>query len=155
MWPWLTTTLSWLTTLNLDWGNDLSFHICYHNFPMDTYLKHYINAYQCVCWMQKYVSWWTWWTLYPLWIRKLMFRIMLNCYCNMYFFLSFDIKINMYTWWFWQAWNFKLQNVVPMEYSVKNTVYMVYIYIYILKLKLVKKNLCVISSWPKYGFSIN
>ena len=43
-----------------------------------------------------------------------------------------------------------------MEYSVKNTVYMVYIYIYIyIKIKIVKKNLCVISSWPKYGFSIN
>ena len=46
----------------------------------------------------------------------------------------------MYTWWFWQAWNFKLQNVVPMEYSVKNTVYMVYIYIYIyIKIKISKK----------------
>ena len=151
MWPWLTTTLSWLTTLNLDWGNDLSFHICYHNFPMDTYLKHYINAYQCVCWMQKYVSWWT---LYPLWIRKLMFRIMLNCYCNMYFFLSFDIRSICIPDDFGK--HETLSYKMLYQWSTLLRIQFIWcIYIYILKLKLVKKNLCVISSWPKYGFSIN
>ena len=44
--------LSWLATLNLDRGNDRSFDIYYHNFPMGTYLKHFINAYRCVCWMK-------------------------------------------------------------------------------------------------------
>ena len=44
--------LSWLTTLNLDRGNDRSFNIYYHNFPMGTCLKHFINTYRCVCWMK-------------------------------------------------------------------------------------------------------
>ena len=44
--------LSWLTTLNLDWGNDRSFDIYYHSFPMGTCLKHFINTYRCVCWMK-------------------------------------------------------------------------------------------------------
>ena len=44
--------LSWLTTLNLDRGNDGSFDIYYHNFPMGTCLKHFINTYHCVCWMK-------------------------------------------------------------------------------------------------------
>ena len=44
--------LSWLTTLNLDRGNDRSFDIYYYNFPMGTYLKHFINVYRCVYWMK-------------------------------------------------------------------------------------------------------
>ena len=40
--------LSWLTTLNLGRENDRSFEIYYHNFPIDIYLKHFINAYRCV-----------------------------------------------------------------------------------------------------------
>ena len=44
--------LSLLTTLNLDRGSDRSFDIYYHNSPMDTYLKHFINTYRCVCWMK-------------------------------------------------------------------------------------------------------
>ena len=44
--------LSWLTTLNLDWGNDRSFVIYYYNSRIDTYLKHFVNAYRCVCWMK-------------------------------------------------------------------------------------------------------
>ena len=44
--------LSWLTTLNLDRGNDRSFDIYYHSFPMGTCLKHFINTYRCVCRMK-------------------------------------------------------------------------------------------------------
>ena len=44
--------LSWLTTLNLDRGNDRSFDIYYHNFPMGTCLKHFTNTYRCVCGMK-------------------------------------------------------------------------------------------------------
>ena len=44
--------LSWLATLDLDRGNDRSFDIYYHNFPMGTYLKHFIKAYLCLCWMK-------------------------------------------------------------------------------------------------------
>ena len=43
---------SWLTTLNLDRGNDRSFDICYHSFPMSTCLKQFINTYRYVCWMK-------------------------------------------------------------------------------------------------------
>ena len=44
--------LSWLTTIHLDQGNDRSFDIYYYNFPMGTYLKHFINVYRCDCWMK-------------------------------------------------------------------------------------------------------
>ena len=44
--------LGCLTTLHLEQGNDRSFDIYYYNFPMGTYLKHFINAYRCVCWMK-------------------------------------------------------------------------------------------------------
>ena len=44
--------LSWLMILNLDRGIGGSFDIYYHNSPTDTYLKHFINAYRCVCWMK-------------------------------------------------------------------------------------------------------
>ena len=44
--------LTWLTTLNLDRGKDWSFDISYHDSPVDTYLKNFINAYRCVCWMK-------------------------------------------------------------------------------------------------------
>ena len=57
--------LTWLTTLNLDRGKDWPFDIYYHDSPMDTYLKNFINAYRCVYWMKNYVNWRTWRTLYP------------------------------------------------------------------------------------------
>ena len=44
--------LSWLMILNLDRWNGGSFDIYYHNSTTGTYLKYFINAYRCVCWIK-------------------------------------------------------------------------------------------------------